>query len=330
MAPVSTMAWPAPVDDLGRRFGSLRLSLTARCNFACSYCVPDAKRLLPAKSELRAPEFAHLLQLLLARGIDRLRITGGEPLLSDELLPLLDRIEDWPFSDKALTSNGTLLAGCAEALATRGIGRINLSLDSLDAERFRRMSRGGDLERTLKGLQAALAAGMRVRVNCVLVRGENDGEILPLLDFCAAKGVELRFIELMRMGHLHADERWRQLLVPQAEILATVARQYSFQPAPTEARATARRWRLDGGAHFGIIANSSQPFCAGCDRLRLTSNGLLYGCIGSAEGFDLRPLLDLPEEQAQERLDWLLGRALATKSRRRFDGQVTVMKFLGG
>lgn len=320
-----------PVDALGRNFGSLRLSLTAQCNFACYYCVPTAKRLLPARLEMSAAEFARALQLLVQLGIRRLRITGGEPLLSQQLEPFLALTRDVPLQDRALTSNGVFLADKVPMLVEHGIQRLNLSLDSLEPDCFRKLSRGGCLNDVLQGLQVALDAGLTVRINTVPVRGYNDGEIISLLAFCAERSIEIRFIELMQMGHLHGAENWRQLVVDRAELLTIIGSAHEITAVASGKHATAQRWRVEQtGAHFGIIANASAPFCAGCDRLRLTSNGMLYGCISSAESFAMRDLLPLPDAQALGLLRERLGLALDTKSPTRFGGQVTVMKFLGG
>ena len=320
-----------PVDDMGRRFASLRLSLTARCNFACQYCVPDARRLVAADAELSVDEMVRAVELLVQRGIVKLRITGGEPLLSAKLEPLLQRLADLPFEDRALTSNGALLADKMPILVRGGIKRVNVSLDSLQPDRFARLSRGGDLRAVLAGIDSALAAGLKVRVNTVLMRGENDGEILPLLKYGAEKNLEVRFLELMQMGHLHGSPVWRQQWIGQDEILDRIGEEYRIEPARAPTDATARRWRILGtGSHFGIIANTSAPFCAGCDRLRLTSDGYLYGCISSSERLPLRPILSQPMAIAQVQLDDLLSRALRVKSRSGFDGERTVMKFLGG
>lgn len=330
MSAETAAQFSVPQDSLGRRFSSLRLSLTARCNFACRYCVADARSPRSLTDELTADEMSSALRLLVQLGIEKLRITGGEPLLSDHLLPVLQAAVQLPLRDIALTTNGALLADRLPLLAQNGVGRINLSLDTLDADRFRRMSRSNSLDRVLAGLEQALDEGISLKINTVLMRGQNEGDILPLLEFSAERGIEQRYIELMRMGHLYQNRSWRESFVGRDEILAAIAERWEFAPLPTPADATAQRWQLENGAIFGIIANESAPFCSGCDRLRLTADGKLYGCISSHNGISLRPLLRLPEAEALRQLSDVLSIALRDKSPQRFRGGVSVMKILGG
>ncbi|MGI9346065.1 MAG: GTP 3',8-cyclase MoaA [Gammaproteobacteria bacterium] len=321
----------APIDTLGRRFVSLRLSMTARCNFACQYCVPDKTRLVAAKDELQAEEYAYLLELLMHFGIRKLRITGGEPLLSSQLIPFLQKIAHLPLTDKALTSNGTLLESRLPALIAAGVKRLNISLDSLDPETFKRISRGGKIEQTLSGIESGIESGLKIRINMVVTKGMNDHEILPMLEFCAARNLELRFIELMQMGHLKGSALWGRQLFTQPQILSLIGNRYPIVEASAERSATAKRWYIPAlDSHFGIIANTSAPFCAQCDRLRVTSNGFLYGCISSDRGVALRPLLGMGKSQALEQLQQMLEHALTAKSQHSFAGSKMRMKFLGG
>lgn len=191
------------VDRQGRRFRNLRVSLTAACNYACTYCVPDGKRLVAAQDELSAEAMLRgVAYLIEAAGIERLRITGGEPLVSPKLDSFLRGVSQLGLTDISLTSNGQLLARKLPLLLECGIRRLNISLDTLDAAAFRSIARGGDLATVLDGLQQARAAGMQIKVNMVPLRGQNLDQVLPMLDYCLANDFELRFIELMRMGHL--------------------------------------------------------------------------------------------------------------------------------
>ena len=194
------------VDRQGRRFRNLRVSLTAACNYACTYCVPDGKRLVAAQDELSAEAMLRgVAYLIEAAGIERLRITGGEPLVSPKLEAFMGAVGGMGLSDISLTTNGQLLARKLPLLVDAGIRRINVSLDTLDADAFRSIARGGDLASVLDGMDQARAAGIKIKVNMVPLRGQNLDQVMPLLDYCLERNYELRFIELMRMGHLASD-----------------------------------------------------------------------------------------------------------------------------
>lgn len=317
-------------DHLGRRFRNLRLSLTAACNYACTYCVPNGQRLLPAKHELDTGELLRAVALLVeVAGIDRLRITGGEPLLSPKFDAVLPEIMALPLDDVSITTNGQLLPRKADLIVGAGLRRINVSLDTLDPRRFRDLARSGDLATVLEGLALMRAAGLKVKINMVPMRTGNHDQILPLLDFCLDRGFELRYIELMNMGHLRQGNQYLRDFVGQQELLEIIGSRYEYVRTDAPFDSTAVRYEIPGRGCFGIIANESEPFCSTCTRLRLASNGKLYGCLSNAAHHDLKPLLKLPQAQAVEALEKVLGLALADK-RLAFTGEVTVMKFIGG
>ncbi len=319
------------VDSQGRRFRNLRISLTAACNYACTYCVPNGKRLQAAQQELDADELVYATELLIdTAGIDKVRITGGEPLLSPKFDALLPAIMGLPLADVSLTTNGQLLTRKAAVILNAGVRRINVSLDTLDANRFRQIARGGDLAAVLLGIEQMLAAGIGVKVNMVPMRTKNADQVLPMLDYCFERGIELRFIELMSMGHLRSGNQYIQDFYGMEEILATIGQRYEFTRTDAPYDATAVRYEVPGKGLFGIIANESEPFCSSCTRLRLSSNGRLYGCLSNTSSHDIRDLLHLPRGQARPRLLRLLGLALADKQSLSFRGEVTVMKFIGG
>ena len=208
------------VDALGRRFRNLRLSLTAACNYACDYCVPNGKRLQAAAHELDAERMLKAVQLLIeAAGIEKVRITGGEPLLSPKFDELLPAIMTLPLRDVAITTNGQLVPRKIDTIVRSGVARINLSLDTLDATRFREIARGGDLETVLRGVDLLQEAGIRLKINMVPMRSANMEEIVPMLDFCLERGIELRYIELMRMGHLLGDNGFQSDFVSMEDLL---------------------------------------------------------------------------------------------------------------
>ncbi|OEC36057.1 cyclic pyranopterin phosphate synthase [Pseudomonas cuatrocienegasensis] len=320
------------VDRQGRRFRNLRVSLTAACNYACTYCVPDGKRLVAAQDELSADALVRgVAYLIEAAGIERLRITGGEPLVSPRLDAFVRGIGSLGLKDIGLTTNGQLLARKLPLLLDAGIKRLNVSLDTLDAEAFRRIARGGDLATVLEGLEAARDAGMRIKLNMVPLRGQNLDQVLPMLAYCLERGFELRFIELMRMGHLSKPGAgFAQQFVGMPELLELIAAHYDYVQADAPLDATALRYEIPGAGTFGIIANESVPFCRTCSRLRLSSTGWLHGCLSSSNRHYVGDLLDKPRHQALPALQGLLVKALADKQEIAFAGGVTVMKIIGG
>lgn len=320
------------VDRQGRRFRNLRVSLTAACNYACTYCVPNGKRLVASQDELSAEALARgVAYLIEAAGIERLRITGGEPLISPRLEPFLREISHLGLDDISLTTNGQLLERRLALLLEAGVRRLNVSLDTLDAGAFRRIARSGDLATVLAGLEAACDAGLKVKVNMVPLRGQNLDQVLPLLEYCLERGFELRFIELMRMGHLARDANaFNRQFVGLNDLLALIAERYQYVQADAPVDATAMRYCIPGLGYFGVIANESVPFCRTCSRLRLSSTGWLHGCLSSSNRHFIGDLLDKPRHQALPALQRLLVQALADKQDLAFAGGVTVMKIIGG
>ena len=320
------------VDRQGRRFRNLRISLTAACNYACTYCVPDGKRLVAAQDELSADALVRgVAYLIEAAGIEQLRITGGEPLVSPKLEALLQGVSTLGLRDISLTTNGQLLAKKLPLLLDAGIRRLNVSLDTLDPAAFRRIARGGDLATVLDGLEQARAAGMKIKLNMVPLRGQNLDQVLPLLDYCLERGFELRFIELMRMGHLARDgNSFQQQFISMPALLEMIGERYEYQQADAPLDATALRYQIPDQGYFGVIANESVPFCRTCSRLRLSSTGWLHGCLSSSNRHYVGDLLEKPRHQALPALQGLLMKALGDKQEVAFSGGVTVMKIIGG
>lgn len=318
-------------DHQGRSFQSLRVSLTTACNLSCTYCVPEGEQLKCKQNELSSEEIVKAVRLLVSYlGITKVRLTGGEPLISRKLDTLLPQLKALGISDISLTTNGQTLEKKAAFLKENGMDRINVSLDTLDVKNFTSITRGGDLEKTLRGIKQAQQEGIRVKVNMIPIRNMNEGEILSMLDYCLDHDIELRYIELMRMGHLAQKEIFEKKVVPKSFILEQIGEKYSIQEGITPLSATATRYMIPGRGSFGIIANDSAPFCLHCDRLRLSSEGDLRGCLSSTQTFPLKNLLDLPYEAAQEKLETLLRAALATKRELSFDGTGVLMKSVGG
>lgn len=319
-----------PVDELGRRFRTLRVSLTAACNYACVYCVPDGKRLLPAREELSGSELMALVELIRrATGIEKLRITGGEPLLAADFDEFLHHAMTLSLADVSLTTNGQLLLKKRDAIVESGLQRINVSLDTLNPLRFRQIARGGDLATVLVGIDAMQTAGVQIKINMVPLRSLNGSEIVQMLDFCMARGIELRFIELMRMGHLLNNSSYEEDFMSRADLLDIIGRKYEFHRIHAPFDSTSVRFEIPHRGTFGIIANESEPFCANCTRLRLSSDGYLYGCLGNSRKHYVKDLLGSPAETVIPELSRRLTSALGDK-RLAFQGETTVMKLIGG
>lgn len=320
------------VDRQGRSFRNLRVSLTAACNYACTYCVPDGNRLVAAQDELSAEALVRAVAYLIeAAGIERLRITGGEPLVSPRLEPFLQGVRDLGLVEIGITTNGQLLARKLPILIDAGLHRLNVSLDTLDAGRFREIARGGDLRTVLDGLQQARAAGLKIKLNMVPMRGQNLDQVLPMLEYSLEQGFELRFIELMRMGHLARDaSAFQQRFVGIAELLELIGRHHAYVQADAPLDATALRYEIPGRGFFGVIANESVPFCRTCSRLRLSSTGWLHGCLSSTNRHYIGDLLDKSRDEALPALQQRLLRALADKQEVAFSGGATIMKIIGG
>ena len=278
-----------PVDVLGRPLKNLRLSVTDRCNLRCSYCMPEADYVwLPREDILQFEEIDRLVDSFLDVGVDKVRLTGGEPLLRRELPVLVARLAAKPrIRDLAMTTNGVLLADHAAALKSAGLHRLTVSLDTLQHDRFKALTRCDELDRVLAGIDTAAPLFPGFKIDTVAIRGVNDDELLRLLDFGRDRGAEVRFIEYMDVG---GATHWSMSnVVSRAEILALVAREYGpVEPILEHTSAPADRYRLRDGSVFGIISSTTEPFCQDCDRSRLTADGLWYLCLYASRGVDLR------------------------------------------
>ena len=254
--------------------------------------------------------------------LDTVRLTGGEPLLYTDLVSLIAGIRAAGIPHIRLTTNGFLLERLALPLKEAGLEALNVSLDAVDEEVFFRMSRRRSAARIIAGIDAAIAAGLRVKMNSVVMKGMNDSQLLPLLDLAFSRGIPVRFLEVMAMGHLH--DQAARYLVTQEEILREIGSRHRLIAQPRAVSATARYWKTEEGHTFGIIANESEPFCRDCDRLRLDSSGHIYGCLSSNHpiGLDLAATEGEWEEKLRE--------ALAQKQALRFVGSDLSMLHIGG
>ncbi|TAJ23244.1 MAG: GTP 3',8-cyclase MoaA [Planctomycetota bacterium] len=277
-------------DTLDRPLANLRLSVTDRCNLRCAYCMPEPEYVwLPQPDLLSFEEIAKLVDVFASLGVDRVRLTGGEPLLRRDLDRLVALLAAKPaLRDIALTTNGVLLAEQAAPLARAGLKRFTISLDTLRADVFRELTRRDDLARVIAGIDAAAATGLPdLKLDCVVLRGTNDGELADLVAFARERRAEIRFIEYMDVG---GATRWSMdRVVSRAEMLARIGRAFGpAEPLPSDGSAPAERWRLADDTTFGIIASTTAPFCASCDRARLTADGHWLTCLYAPAGLDLR------------------------------------------
>lgn len=283
---------PAP-DRFGRPLRNLRLSVTDRCNLRCSYCMPEEEYVwLPKTSVLSFEETLRLVDLFTSLGVDEVRLTGGEPLLRADLPVLVRMLAARPaLSDLAMTTNGVLLRDHARALRDAGLRRVTVSLDTLDPATFRLLSRRDDLARVLDGITAARETGFaELKLDTVVIAGVNDGELPALLDHAFTVGAELRFIEYMDVG---GATHWRpDRVVSRARMLQILTASHGpIRELPRTDSAPAERYETRDGRTFGIIASVTRPFCATCDRARLTADGMWFTCLYATTGTDLRALL---------------------------------------
>jgi GTP 3',8-cyclase len=284
-------------DSFGRPLRDLRVSVTDRCNFRCVYCMPKEVfgrdyQFLERRELLTFEEIERLARTFVAQGVEKIRITGGEPLVRRDVEKLVEKLAAIGELDLTLTTNGSLLPQKARSLRDAGLRRVTVSLDSLDDEVFTAMNDVDfPVERVLEGIDAAAAAGLPVKVNMVVKRGVNEDSVVPMARLFRERGHILRFIEYMDVGHSNG---WRlDDVVPAAEIVATLDAEFPVEPVEPNYRGeVARRWRYrDGGGEIGVIASVTQPFCGDCTRTRLSAEGRLYTCLFAVRGHDLRAVL---------------------------------------
>jgi cyclic pyranopterin phosphate synthase len=279
------------IDGFGRRVSYVRMSVTDRCDLRCRYCMAEKMAFLPRKDVLSLEEIVDLADIFIARGVTRIRLTGGEPLVRkgiDQLLPALGERVGRGLDELTMTTNGTQLERYAPMLSDAGIRRINVSLDSRDASRFRHITRRGDLTQVLRGIEAASAAGLKIKINMVALRGLNEDEIAPMLRWCSSQGHDLTLIETMPLGDVEEDRtehylplsQVRELLMQEFELITSFAR--TGGPA---------RYYEVGGIRLGLITPLTNNFCDGCNRIRVAATGTVYGCLGHDQKVELRDLL---------------------------------------
>ena len=317
-------------DGLGRRISYLRISVTDRCDLRCRYCMAEKMQFLPRNEVLSLEEIALLADMFVARGIRRIRLTGGEPLVRRDIGDLVRRIGRHIGSgldELTLTTNGTRLADHADMLADAGVRRINVSLDTRDPERFAHVTRGGRIAQVLDGLDAARAAGLAVKVNMVALKGVNDDEILPMLHWCDVRGFDLTLIETMPLGETGEDRTDHYL--PLTQVAAVIGAHHVLTPLPDRTGGPARYYAVEGlRARLGLITPLTRNFCADCNRIRMTCEGKIFMCLGHEDHVDFKaalrtggvgavePLVDRALRLKPAAHDFRIGTDLAPATRR--------------
>lgn len=323
------------VDTFGRVATDLRVSVTDHCDLRCTYCMPEEGLDWLDPDELMTfGEITRLVSVMIGLGIRTVRLTGGEPLMRAHLPELVRRLSRLGLDDLSMTTNGTTLARHARALADAGLDRVNISLDSLVASRVAEISRRDVLDKVLAGIDAAKEVGFDpVKINCVLLRGRNDDEIVDFVEFARRTGCEVRFIENMPLG---ADRTWsRAVVVPGAEVIERISAVHELVPRPRGSQPASTYGFADGSpGSVGVVASVTEPFCASCDRIRLTSDGYLRTCLFAHEELDL--LRPLRSGAADEDLVEMIRDAVWHKGpghaigMREFEQPVRVMSRIGG
>lgn len=311
------------IDGFGRNIDYLRISVTDRCNFRCTYCMPEQQTFLPHRDLLTYDEIMELVERFIAHGIRKIRLTGGEPLVRRDIEVLIEalgqHVKAGNLDELTMTTNGSRLQQFAPLLASAGMKRINVSLDTLDPDAFRQISRGGDLASVLAGIHAARAHDLDVKINMVALKNENEDALLPMADFCAEHGLDLTLIETMPLGAgvLEREERYIAL----DDFTAPLRARYDFHPLAHKSAGPARYWRVDTlGLRLGLITPMSRNFCDHCNRIRLTTDGKIYMCLGSELHVDLRKAL---RDGVPSDVDHLLQTALRLKPQRHeFESQL--------
>ena len=304
------------LDGFGRKIDYLRISVTDRCNFRCHYCMPEQQTFLPHSELLDYSEIALLTNRFIAHGIRKIRLTGGEPLVRRDIAVLIRELGNDVLAGRldelTLTTNGSRLCEFAPILADAGIRRINVSLDSLDPEKFMAITRGGKLAQVLSGISVGREHGIAIKINMVALKNQNQSDLLPMADYCASNGHDLSIIETMPLGNGVVDRQDRYIAVE--DFIAPLRELYDVQPIAHRSAGPARYWQVgDLGLRLGLISPMSNNFCDDCNRLRLTTDGKIYMCLGSEMHIDFRKAI---REDGLHAVDRLLQQALRLKPER--------------
>ena len=314
------------IDEYGRTFKTLRVSLLNRCNLGCIYCTsgdePVNSTNTSQKKSSAEKILTNIAKLHALLQLETIRLTGGEPLLYTDLIKVIEGVKAIGISNIKLTTNGFLLEKLATPMRNAGMRSINVSLDAVDEDVYFLMSKRNNVQRIMNGIDAAIEAGLAVKINAVIMKGINDSQVLPLLEYAFSKHLRIRFLEVMAMGHLHQSAN--RYLFSQKEILELIASRYSFEELPRTSSSTSEYWRTPAGNTFGIIANESEPFCHDCNRLRLDSDGNIFGCLSNNHPISLSGI-DQSDQLVEK-----LKEALSQKQAVKFVGSELSMLDIGG
>lgn len=301
------------IDPFGRHVSYLRVSVTDRCDFRCVYCMSEDMSFLPKRDVLSLEELDRLCSAFVARGVDRLRLTGGEPLVRRDILWLFQRLsrhlDSGALQELTLTSNGSQIPKFARDLFACGVRRVNISLDSLDADKFTAITRWGKLDQVLRGIDAAQDAGLKVKLNMVALKGVNGDEIPDMIRWAHGRGMDLTLIETMPLGDIDGDRTDQYL--PLSQVRADLQQQFTLDPLDHRTGGPARYMRVkETGGQLGMITPLTHNFCESCNRVRLTCTGTLFMCLGQDDAADLRAPLrnDSTDAQLMAAIDEAIGR----------------------
>lgn len=305
---------PSLIDPFGRTISYLRVSVTDRCDFRCVYCMAEDMTFLPKRDLLTLEELDRLCSAFVARGVRKLRLTGGEPLVRKNVMSLVEslsrHLKSGAMDELTVTTNGSQLAKHADALYRHGVRRINVSMDTLDADKFKAITRWGDLARVMEGIEAAQEAGLHVKINAVALRGFNEDEIATMLEWAHGRSMDLTLIETMPLGEIEGDRTDQYL--PLSTVRARLSEQFTLSDLPDQTGGPARYVRIEEtGGRLGFITPMTHNFCESCNRVRITCTGTMYMCLGKDDAADLRAPLRASE--GDELLHQALDEAISRK-----------------
>ncbi len=318
-------------DRFGRTVNYVRLSVTDRCDFRCVYCMAEEMTFLPRQQVLTLEEIARVARTFVSLGTEKIRLTGGEPLVRKDILELVKEIGTYGLRDFAMTTNGSQLPTMAEPLRKAGLKRLNISLDSLDAEKFSRITRTGKLSRVLEGIDAAKDAGFEgIKLNTVVMKGGNDQEVPELIEFARKKKVDITFIEEMPLGEISEHDRG-QVLCTSDEVRDIIGQRHELIPTPEDSGGPARYYRMpDSNVRVGFISPHSHNFCSTCNRVRVTVEGRLLLCLGNEHSVDLRRVLRGHPETDDKLRETIINAMDLKPERHHFstEGDVQILRFM--
>lgn len=329
--PNSVKAVDRLVDRFGRRINYVRISVTDRCDFRCVYCMTEKMTFLPRDQVLSLEEIGRIASVFVELGVEKIRLTGGEPLVRRDVMELIDYIGSLGLKDFTMTTNGSQLSRFAASLKKAGMHRLNVSLDTLDPDRFKSITRVGHLSQVVKGLDAAQQAGFkRIKVNAVIMKDRNDDEILALVKFIRQRGIDISFIEEMPLGNI-SDHNRQEAFCSSDEVKSIIENHYCLTPVSQKTAGPSRYFKMpDSPSQIGFISPHSHNFCGDCNRVRVTAEGRLLLCLGNEHSVDLRPMLRANPTDNEPLREAIMD-AMDLKPERHFfttDGDVQIVRFM--